>query len=149
VTIFDEIEKFDDLCSTKPPIFDCVSIKDPDLDYAKVKFVAPGPPSITKNKPYAINKGSTSDYCRFARVLMSLPPMDGITYDFDLGVEFGGGPSDRVHYQIILYADCAIWCYLMMKKDLHHDFLRWYLLLQEFNFVVHDNSDSGNVGRAN
>jgi len=49
----------------------------------------------------------------------ALPPVDGIEYDFDLGVDFGSGPSNGVHYKFILYMDHAIWCYLMIKKDLH------------------------------
>jgi len=93
-----------DLCHTSPPMLDCVDTKAPDLAYAKVDFVAPERPSITKDEPYAINKGSTSDYCMFARVLMCLPPMAGIEYDFDLRVEFGSGPSDGTYYKIILYA---------------------------------------------
>jgi len=76
----------------------------PDLDYAKVEFVAPVPPSVTAGEPNAINKDSTSNYCRFAHILMSLPLMDGFVYDFDLVAESGSGSSNRGHYQIILYA---------------------------------------------
>ena len=28
-----------------------------------------------------------SDYCRFAQAILSLPPMEGLDADFDLGVE--------------------------------------------------------------
>jgi len=35
VTVSQEIEKFDDLCPTDPPVFDCVSTKGLDLDYAR------------------------------------------------------------------------------------------------------------------
>jgi len=73
---------------------------------------------------------------------MSLPPLDGIEYDFDLGVEFGSNPFDGAHYKIILYIDNVIYPYLMMKKDLYPNILRWYLLLQQFNFLVHDKMDS-------
>jgi len=69
---------------------------------------------------------------------MSLPAKDGIEYDFDSGVEFGSGPSDEVHYQIILYADRAVLQYLMLKKDINSVYLVWYLLLQTFDFNVQD-----------
>ena len=118
-----DIKMYSVLYRTDPPMFDFVSSKGPNLDYAKVEFIAPIPPRITEDEAYAINEGSTSDYCRFSRGVMSFPPMNGIEYDFDLEVEFGSGPADGAHYQIILHADHAIWCYLM-KKDLHPDFLR-------------------------
>jgi len=41
-------------------------------------------------------------------MLLSLPPLCKVEYDFDLAVEFGCGLSDGVHYRIILYADHAI-----------------------------------------
>ena len=66
VTICHVIKKFDDVYPIDPSISDCVSPKGPDLDYAKVEFVAPMAPSITKDKPCAIDEGSMSDYCRFA-----------------------------------------------------------------------------------
>ena len=69
---------------------------------------------------------------------MSLVPSGRVECDFDLGVEFSGGPSDGVHYKIILYMDCATWHYLMLKKGLHPLYLRWFLRLQDFNFEVHD-----------
>jgi len=34
----------------------------------------------------------------------------------------------------------------MMMKDLHPDNLRWYLLLQELNFIVHGKRELGVVG---
>ena len=61
-------------------------------------------------------------------------------------MEFGSEPPDGVHYKIILYTNRAIWLYLMLKSNFHPDYLRWYLLLQEFNFVVHDKRESGDVG---
>jgi len=39
---------------------------------------------------------------------LSLRPVDGVKYDFNLGVEFGSGLSNRVNYKIILYVDHAI-----------------------------------------
>ena len=69
---------------------------------------------------------------------MSLPPIEGIDFDFDLGIEFNDGLSNWAHFQIVLYVDPAIWRYLMMKDDLHPKYLRWYLQVQEFNFEVRD-----------
>jgi len=68
------------------------------------------PLSIVKDKHYAFNDTYLSDYCMFARVLMSLPPLDGVKNDFYLGVEFDccdGGPSDSVHYKIVAYVNCT------------------------------------------
>ena len=52
-----EIETYDVLCRTDPPMFDFTSTKGPELDHAKVKFIAPVPTSVTEDKPYAINEG--------------------------------------------------------------------------------------------
>ena len=54
--------------STDPHMFDCVCPKGPDLNSAKVGSVAPVPPSVAEDQPCAVNKGSMSDHCRFARV---------------------------------------------------------------------------------
>jgi len=89
-----------------------------------VEFDALVPPRVTKDKPYATNEVSMSYYCRFAQMLLFLPPIDDIEYDFDLGVEFGSGLSNGVHYKLVLYMNRAIWRYLMMKKDLHPELLR-------------------------
>ena len=67
---------------------------------------------------------------------MSLPPTGGAEYDSDMGVKFGSGPSDGVYYKIILDADRTVWRYLMLKKDLYLVYLRWFLLLQDFDFEV-------------
>ena len=66
-----------------------VSTTDPDLDSDEVEFVAPVPPSITKDKPSVSNEGSLSAHCRIAQLLTYLPPIEGIDLDFDLGVESG------------------------------------------------------------
>jgi len=42
---------------TKPSMFDWVFVKGPDLDYAKVEFAAPIPPSIIEDGPSAFNEG--------------------------------------------------------------------------------------------
>ena len=92
----------DDVCyCNDPPIFDWVSTIGPDLNYAKVEFVAPITPGITKDGPSASNECSLSAYCRFAQLLTYLPPIEGINLHFDLGIEFGNDPSDGVHSQIV------------------------------------------------
>ena len=52
-----------------------------------MEFVAPMLPSIPKFEAHASNESSMSDYCRFAQVVLSLPPMQGFDVDFNLGVE--------------------------------------------------------------
>ena len=64
VMVSDEIEMHDVLCHTDPLMFDCVSTKGPDLDYAKVEFIAPMPPSVIENKPYAINEAVSYTHLR-------------------------------------------------------------------------------------
>ena len=82
-----EVEMEDDLNCQDPSDFDWISIKDPDQGYVKLEFAAPTPPSITKVKAYASNESSMSNYCRFAQVVLSLPLMEGVDLDFDLGIE--------------------------------------------------------------
>ena len=119
VIISNAIVKFDNLCPNDPPMFDCVSTKGLELDCANVGLDAHVALIITKDEPYVFNEESMNDCYRFSRVLMSLPLMDGVQYDFNLGAEFDSGQSDRVHYKIILFADYAIWTNLMLKKYLH------------------------------
>jgi len=58
-----------------------------------------------------------------------MPPVDDIECDFNLGVEFGSDFSDGAHYTFIPYMDHVQWSHLMVKKDLHPELLRWYLLV--------------------
>jgi len=69
-----------------------------------------------------------------------MPPISGGEHELNLDVviEFEGGPSDGVHLRMILYMDNAIWKFFMLKKDLNPKSLRWFLLLQEYGFKVHD-----------
>jgi len=80
VIISDEIEKSDDLCPNDSPIFDYVFTDGLELDYAKVGLDAHLPPSKAEDEPSAFNKDSLGDRCMFARVLMYLPPKDGVEY---------------------------------------------------------------------
>jgi len=76
---------------------------------------------------------------------MSLPPLNGVEYDLDLEVKFQSGSSGGVLYKIILNVNFKVWCYLPLKKYLHPLFLRWFLLLQEFNSEVHNKGELGAV----
>ena len=107
------------------------------------------PSSIPEVETYASSESFMSYYCRFAQVVFSLPHMEGVDLDFDLGIEYDdSGPSDKAHYRFVLYADGMLWCNLMMKKDLQSEYLRWYLPLKDFNFVVHDKNDVYVVGKS-
>ena len=83
---------------------DWISIEDPDNGYVKVKFAAPTPPSIPEVEAYTSNESSMSDYCRFAQVVRSLPPREGV--GLDLRIEHDdSGPFDGAHYRFVLYTD--------------------------------------------
>jgi len=85
-------------------------------------FVSPMAPSIPNVEAYASNESSTSDYCRFTQLGLSLPPMEGVDLDFDLGIKYDdSGPSAETHYRFVLYANDMLWHHLMMKKDLQLD----------------------------
>ena len=99
VLIFDEFMELFDVCPNDPHLLDCESTKCQELDYVNVDLVVRLPPSIAKDEPYAVNKGSLSDYCRFIRVLLSSSHLDEVKYDFDLGIKLGGGSSRGMHLQ--------------------------------------------------
>ena len=68
--------------------------------------------------------------------------MEGVDLDFDLGIEYNGsGSLDGARYRFILYADGTLWHDLMMKH-LQPEYLRWYLQLKDFNFVLRDKNDA-------
>ena len=72
---------------------------------------------------------------------MFLPHLGNVKNYFQLRVECGccdRGPSDGVYYKIVVYADCTTCHYLMLKNYFNPIYLRWVILLQEFEFDVHD-----------
>ena len=81
-------------CCTHPSMFDWISSKGPNLDYAKVEFVTPMPPIITEDRPLTFNEGSLRVYHRFALLFTSLPAIKEIDFEFDLGIKFGRSLSD-------------------------------------------------------
>ena len=92
-----EIEMDDVWCCANPPIFYWVFTKGTNLDYAEPEFSAPIPPSIIEERSSAFNECSLSAYCRCAQSLKSLPLIEGIDFDFDLGIEIGSGPFEGAH----------------------------------------------------
>jgi len=67
------------------------------------------PPSIVKDKPYAIDEGYLSEFCRFMTILMYVPPMNGGEHKLHVNVEieFEGGLFDGAHRTMIVYMDNA------------------------------------------
>jgi len=64
--------------------------------------------------------------------MLFVPPLSGVEHDMDMEIEFDfceGGPSDGAHPKISVYMDLAAWQFFMLKKDLHPESLRWFLLL--------------------
>ena len=129
-----------------PFVFEYVMSEGLGLDFARVEFNKHAPPSIVEDEPYGTNGNSVSDYCRLVQVVQSMPPIDDIRCDFDLGIKLSSGPYNGSHYKLILYTDHIKWCHLVLKKDLHLELLRWYLLVQEFDFEVCDKGKLGEVG---
>jgi len=80
---FHEISSFGDFWHVDPFVFEYVASEGLGLDYARVKFSAPMPPSVTIDEPYATNEASMGDYCRFPQVVQSMSPVDDIKCDFN------------------------------------------------------------------
>ena len=84
-----------------------------------------------------------SDYCKFAQVVLSLPHMERVDVDFDLGIEQDdSGRSDGPRTRLVLQTDNMLWRQLMMMKDLQPKLLGWFLCLKEFNFVARSKNDA-------
>jgi len=64
-------------------------------------------PNIVKDEPYAFYEGYLSYCCRFAQLVLSMPPLYGVEIDLDKEVEFGiicdDGPSNDVHHRLVVY----------------------------------------------
>ena len=69
--------------------------------------------------------------------------MEGVDLDFDLGIEHDdNGSSDGARYHFVLYADNTLWRHLIMKKDLQPEYLKRYIQLKDFDFVVYDKKNA-------
>jgi len=117
--------------------FDCTLFEGSGLDGVTVDSFSA---SIVENKPYAVDEGYLSNLCRFVTLMMSMPPMDDLGCDVDVEFDmvFEGRPSDGAHHRIVVFMDPTLWKYFMLKKHLKSQSLRWFLLLQQFNFEVRD-----------
>ena len=101
------------------------------------------PPNTPKVEVPVLDESSISDYCRFAQVVLSMPPMEGFDADFDLGVEqVNSNPPDRPRVRFVLYADNLLWHHVMKMRDLQQELLRWFLRLKKFDFVVCDKANA-------
>jgi len=123
-----EIDMKNVLNSEDPPDLDWISAEDPNQRYVKMEFAAPMSPNMPKVEAHTSNESSMSDYCRFAQAVLSLPLMEGIDANFDLGVEqIDSSPSDELRMQYVLCADNGLRHKLMKTKDLQPELLRWFL----------------------
>ena len=77
------------------------------------------PPYKPKVEAPVSNDSSISEYCKFAQVVHSMPPLEGFDADFDVGVEqVDDSLSDGLREHFVLYADGALWHQVMKTKDL-------------------------------
>ena len=62
------------------------------------------PCSIIKDKPYTVDEGYLSAYCRFITLWMSIPPMSGGVpkLDLDFRLEFGLVDGDGPRMIVLL-----------------------------------------------
>ena len=51
-----------------------------------MEFAAPKPPSTPEVETYDSNEPSLSDYCRFVQLVLISPHMEGVGFNFDLGI---------------------------------------------------------------
>ena len=93
-----------------PPDSKRISYEDPDQGYVKVEFYPLMPPNKPKVEAPVSNDSSLSEYCRFARVVHSMPPLKGFDADFDVGAEQVDVSSyDGPREQFVLYVDAELW----------------------------------------
>ena len=54
------------------------------------------PPNMPDSEVPVPNESSMSNYCKFAKVVLSMPAMEGFDADFDLGLkQVDNDPPDR------------------------------------------------------
>jgi len=94
----------DVLYAEDPPGSEWISYEDPDQVYVKVEFSTPMPPNKLEVEAPISNDSSLSEYCRFARVLHSMPPLEGFDANFDIRVDqVDVRPSDGPRERFVLY----------------------------------------------
>jgi len=96
------------------------------------------PPDIVEIKRYAVDDGYLSTCCRFVTLWMSMPLVTRGVHEMDADFEFDFGPHDGDGPKMSVLLDPSLWRFLRIKKDLNPELLRWFLLLQQFEFEVRD-----------
>ena len=97
-----------------------------------MEFSALMPRSKPKVEALISNDFSISEYCRFARIVLSVPPLEGFNADFDAGFEqVDVSSSDGPREQLVVYVDSALWDQVIKTKDLQPELLRCYLQLKK------------------
>jgi len=74
-------------------------------------------------------------------LMLFMPSLSGVERDMDMEIEFDFceyGPSDGARLKVIIYLDLVALQLFMLKKAIRHESLRWFLLLQEFEFEVRE-----------
>ena len=91
-----EYDMEDGLHNEDPPYSEWISYEDPDQGYVRVGFSTSMPPSKPEVEAPISNDSSISEYCRFAQVVHSMPPLEGFDANFDVRVEqVDDSPSDE------------------------------------------------------
>jgi len=94
-----KIEMEDGWSCLYPSNSNWISTDDLHQEYVKVEFTAPTPLSIPEVESYTSNESSLSDYYRFTQVVLSLPPMEEVDLDVDLGIEHDdSSPFDGLQF---------------------------------------------------
>ena len=73
--------------------------------------------------------------------LLSMPRLSGVRHDIGVDLDFGffeGGLFDGARLKIIIYVDHALFEVFHAKERPQPESLRWFPLLQKFEFEVCD-----------
>jgi len=123
---FDKPMYIIDMIMNEPSSFECSLFEGSGLDSATVDSM---PPSIIKDRPYAVDEGYLSACCRFVTLWMSIPPISGGVLEVDANFELDIGPFDGSGPRMNVLLDPLLWRTLMFQKDLNPELLRWVLLV--------------------
>jgi len=100
---FPEYDMEDVLNDEDPLNSEWISYEDPDQGYVRVEFSAPMPPNKTKVEAPIFNDSSISEYCRFAQVIHSMPPLE---VSMSILIEqVDDSPFNGLRERLVLYAD--------------------------------------------
>jgi len=65
-----------------------------------------------------------------------MPPVSGGVHEMGADFEFAFGPYGGEGPKMSVFLDPTLWRTFRTKKDLNLELLRWFLLLQQFEFEV-------------